>query len=348
MRRRATKKAAAAVISSGLVLRMAIVLLLSADAIEALLLYTSPQTRYTRHGSRLYSFTPPPPLIPEENPALAVDSTTTSAAGVSYKSVLDRLHQLFPPSDLEKRNALSRTDGYWPFIQQGEDPPSHLTYGEFDFYFFAQLLDKAMEQLQRPPKQQPKQQDVVFCDVGSGTGRLVLAAAMLHPNWKTCRGIELLPTIHANAMENLQTCQEALVVNDDDNTNTNTNDGPSIMMAPVELLCGSFTDPYMYLGDADIIFVFSACMGNGPLPSLTKNIGRQCQPGTIVITTEFMLPLSGEIEPVDNDDRLAHGSFELELVEKVDGWCWLTGGESTAFIHRVKTSLWTPEQQALR
>jgi hypothetical protein len=38
-----------------------------------------------------------------------------------------------------RRNALSRTDGYWPYIQKGEDLPQQFTYGEFDFTFFAQL-----------------------------------------------------------------------------------------------------------------------------------------------------------------------------------------------------------------
>ena len=37
---------------------------------------------------------------------------------------------------------------------------------------------------------------------------------------------------------------------------------------------------------------------------------------------------------------MPHGPYEIQLLEKIDGWCWLMGGESTAYIHRVKTSLW--------
>jgi hypothetical protein len=33
------------------------------------------------------------------------------------------------------------------------------------------------------------------------------------------------------------------------------------------------------------------------------------------------------------------GDYEIELLDKIDGWCWLMGGESTAYIHRVKRSL---------
>jgi len=73
---------------------------------------------------------------------------------------------------------------------------------------------------------------------------------------------------------------------------------------------------------------------------LSAAIGRQCKPGTIVITTEFPLFLQGSVDPVENDASMPHGPYEIQLLEKIDGWCWLLGGESTAYIHRVKTSLW--------
>ena len=87
--------------------------------------------------------------------------------------------------------------------------------------------------------------------------------------------------------------------------------------------------------------------------SLSLAIGRQCKPGSIIITTEFPLPLEGYIGPyrcsVDDetassfarqDHDLPTGTYKLELLESVDGWVWLTGGESTAYIHRVVESLW--------
>ncbi|GKZ00424.1 hypothetical protein MPSEU_000995200 [Mayamaea pseudoterrestris] len=299
----------------------------------------------------LSSFSPPPPLIPEENPNL--DPHAKSHAGVYYNDVLAGIHNLYPPTDLERRNALSRTDGYWPFIQKGEDPPLQLTYGEFDFYFFAQLLDKARALL-KTFNQHANKLPEVFCDVGSGTGRLVLAAAALHPDLGECRGVELLPTIHEAAQEKLQACT---IIEENGNTSlpkrglssSNDNQQSNLPMAPVTLICGSFDDPYIYLGDVDIVFCFAACMGNGPLPALAENIGRQCKPGTIVITTEFMLPLTGHVNGVENDSRIAgDGSFELELVERIEGWCWLTGGASTAFVHRVTKSLWQPDQKPIR
>ena len=53
------------------------------------------------------------------------------------------LDRLYPPNELETRHATSRTDGYWPYIHQGKDPPQQFTYGEFDVGFFAQVLELA-------------------------------------------------------------------------------------------------------------------------------------------------------------------------------------------------------------
>lgn len=288
---------------------------------------------------------PQQPLVPDENPEF--DTSARSLAGVSYASVRDVLAELFPPGELEARNAQSRTDGYWPFVRRGEDPPADLTYGEFDLYFFSQLLDRAAS-IYQPSNEEASDsaptgwKDKVFVDIGSGMGRLVLSAAALHPDLRLCRGIELLPTIHEQAVKNLEACR---VGGGDRWALDSIASPPSLPLAPVELVCGSFDDPYVYFGDADIIFVFSSCMTTPVLSSLAAAVGRQCKPGTLVITTEYMLPLVGAVPPVERDGRFPCGSFRLGLIEKVNGWCWLTGGSSTAFVHLVKSSLWTPQQR---
>jgi hypothetical protein len=305
-------------------------------------------SRTKKLSSRLHA------LIPEENPY--ANPETRSVSGVRFASVLSGMGKLFSPQDLDKRNALSRTDGYWPFIQKGQDPPKSMTYGEFDYYFFAELLDRAHEiyfgnndNNDDNDSVQPDWQDKVFVDIGSGTGRLVLAAAGLHPSWRKCRGVELLPGLHKAAEENLESCQKsdqqgyALTA-----TNDETGVEESLPLAPIEFTCGSFDDPYAYFGDADCVFVFSSCMSEDLMGSLSKSIGRQCKPGAIVITTEFMLPLQGTIDPSEEDPRVPSGPYELQLVEKVEGWCWLTGGASTAYIHRVAKSLWKDSSGELK
>jgi len=283
-------------------------------------------------------------FVPQVNPN--VETNAMSLSGVPYESVLSGLDRLYPPQGLHIRNAASRTDGYWKFISQGEEPPMDLTYGEFDFHFFAQLLDRAHYHFFQHDTQRPLSwEGKVFADLGSGTGRLVLGAAALHPGWKVCRGIELLEGIYNVAEENLSKCKRKDSSGDNDSwvlpypcPVTQTVDS-ELRMAPIDLKCGSFDDPYEYLGDIDCAFVFSSCFSSELMGKLGRAIGRQFQPGSIIITTDYMLPLENRIDPVVGDASIPSGTYRLELVEKLDGWCWLTGGDSTAYIHRVVKSL---------
>jgi len=317
---------------------------------------------------------------------------------------------LYPPYELSNRNARSRTDGYWKYVERGERPPQEFTYGEFDIDFFGVLLDRTWEIYLEGMDdddddgavKNTKSEDShsaaaaawknkTFIDIGSGAGRLVLTAAALHPEWKVCRGLEILDGLHtmstsivdrchlADAEERqrleimddklhhvLRLCAFSLFIcvlifcpptthdnlhqhvlriplNESDASPTRTTDKSHpnyIPLAPIQFTCGSFTNPYEYLGDIDCAFVFSSCMKPHLVKDLSIAIGRQCKPGTIIITTEFPLFLHGSIDPLEEDESMPHGPYEIQLLEKIDGWCWLMGGESTAYIHRVKTSLW--------
>lgn len=377
-------------------------------------------------------------LIEAENPDADFDKQSLS--GVRYGSVFDSLYALYPPTDLEKRNAVSRSDGYWPFINSGQEPPKQFTYGEYDLYFFGELLDRALDYYNEYQEiKSPTWDGKVFTDIGSGTGRLVFAAAALHPGWRLCRGVEVLVGIHNIAVETLEKCrhevdgssnkdnavdttdetefiknqsecddgdddetpvwkypfgvaqedddwldqlkqqyddtapdddedlhdesekeEELTTLSDDEdskqelenaenknfdlyilpaNENAEASD-EMLCLAPIELTCGSFEDPYVYIGDSDLIFVFSSCMSDDMMSSLSKAFGRQCKPGTIIITTDYALPLSGHIQPLEEDESMPSGPYKLDLLESIDGWCWLTGGQSVAYVHRVVSSLW--------
>ena len=115
-------------------------------------------------------------------------------------------------------------------------------------------------------------------------------------------------------------------------------------LAPVDFVCSPLQDPYnCYLGDASVIFCFSSCMPPEVFQSFAEAIGRQCRPGTVVITTEYMLPLEGNCPLDENDPNLPHGDFQFRLAEKMNGYSWLMGGQSTAFIHQVVRSSWRQE-----
>lgn len=289
------------------------------------------------------------PLMPEINPNF--DPSATSLSDVSISDVIAGIDRLYPPSELESRNAKSRTDGYWKYVEKGESPPQEFTYGEFDVDFFSLLLDRAWELYQVDSDEMSDSlpwQNKTFIDIGSGAGRLVLSAAALHPNWKLCRGLEILEGIHNTSTKMLDICQVADLEQSQSQSGVQgsiphvlrgNRSEAYLPLAPIEFVCGSFTNPYEYIGDVDVAFVFSSCMKPELIKQLSNAIGRQFKPGSIVITTEFPLHLRGSVEQVADDRSMPHGEFELQLLEKINGWCWLLGGESTAYIHRVKTSL---------
>lgn len=64
--------------------------------------------------------------------------------------------------------------------------------------------------------------------------------------------------------------------------------------------CGSFE--HVSFVDSDLVFCFSTCFSQDPLNLLAESVAKQCQPNTLVITTDYMLH---------------HPS--LKLVEKVEG-----------------------------
>jgi hypothetical protein len=195
---------------------------------------------------------------------------------------------------------------------------------------------------------------LIYIDAGSGIGRLVLATAALYPNWKLCRGIELLPTIHEESLDKLEDCRRRMV--DDEgilrtsNSTTDTehppiqqlylpsDDGP-LPLAPIEMECGSFEDPYSSFCDADILFCFSSCLSSHLRINLARSIGRQSRTGTIIITTEYQLPLGGQLAEVPDDPDYPCGEYELELLDTISGPCTAVGGESTVYIHRVLKSV---------
>jgi hypothetical protein len=115
-----------------------------------------------------------------------------------HQPIIEAINEVFPSKNLDQRIALSRKDGYWPYIEAGDEPPQELVYGEFDVEFFAHVVEHAINLYDGEPQ--------VFCDLGSGTGRLVLTAAALYP-WELVRGVELLPGIHDTAVEKLESCR---------------------------------------------------------------------------------------------------------------------------------------------
>eukprot|EP00435_Cladocopium_sp_Y103_P063484 s125_g25.t1 len=105
--------------------------------------------------------------------------------------------------------AYSEIDGYQLSFESKGFKGSALTYGESHFKPILDILQRLED---------------ILLDLGSGTGRVVLAAALACPFLKLCRGIEVLPLLHAAARD------------------AEGHLGSALRAAPVELICGDLLE----------------------------------------------------------------------------------------------------------
>ncbi|CAE7856412.1 ANK1 [Symbiodinium sp. KB8] len=136
-----------------------------------------------------------------------------------------------------------------------------LTYAEVEFAPFRALL-------QRVAQPQPGE---TFLDLGSGTGRAVLVAALGFPSLRCCRGYELLEPLHA-AAERAAASAGSLA---------------SGQLAPVDLRMQSFLGPDAVWEeeDVDIVWVASLCLRPETLAEVRARATR-LRPGARILTMD--------------------------------------------------------------
>ena len=142
----------------------------------------------------------------------------------------------------------------------GRETDHELTYGEVLFRPFYRLLEEVVQP--RPGE--------VFVDLGSGTGRAVFVAALCWPGLSCCKGYEVSPPLHDDAMR----CHGEL---------------SGSVMAPVELHCADVlrSDDW---ASADIVWIASVCLSDGTLRAIAARLAESLKPGARVIhMTEHFL-----------------------------------------------------------
>ena len=225
-----------------------------------------------------------------------------------YATQLDAFdHGLFPTEDYEMRNAASRKDGYWPYVSRKEKPPTALVYGEFPLPFFHRVLERAC--IHGGYRDGNQRSEATFADLGSGTGRLVLWAAATD-QWKRCVGVELLCSLHEEAVAKLAEAQS---------------DSCALSPLPtadVALYQGSWEDDSLLAwSELDVCFAYTTAFDHGPdgrLHAFSEALAPTLRRGCIVCTTDYQL-------------SAASG---FELLEQLDGPNEGVGGTSVAYIHR--------------
>ena len=180
-----------------------------------------------------------------------------------------------------------------------------LTYGEFDLDFFFSLLQDAAPRTGES-----------FCDVGSGCGRLVLAAALAH-EWESAAGVEVLEHLHVAAVDAHAKLGDLL-------------DEEGISLAPCRFLNAEADEalPELLQTGPHVAFVFATCWpGAGPfLPALSATLASNLPLGSRVICVDKQL--------IDEPSR-----WRFELVAKREAPNYATH-TSVGYVYRLE---WTAD-----
>jgi SAM-dependent methyltransferase len=143
------------------------------------------------------------------------------------------------------------------------------TYGEIVFVSVAHLLEVVKPQ-----------RGEIFYDLGSGTGRAVFAAYYIAPEFRACRGIELLQGLHDQAVKRLAAFDADATLrrahkNDDD-------DDDDEKKRIVHFECADMLKT-AWFADANVIYVSSICFEASLFTALYAQLKR-VQRGTRIIS----------------------------------------------------------------
>ena len=176
------------------------------------------------------------------------------------------------------------------------DAPN-LTYGEVEYKSLAVILDKVRDEGGLDGK------ELVFVDLGSGCGRPIIAAGLLHP-FHHLIGIEILDGLHSLAL-NLKDAWDA------------QQDKDELGLGEVEFVHGSILE-HDWPERADVILANSTCFSI-PFFADIERMARRCRPGTFFVSLTHCLGL---------EDRQAH----WELVETLR--LEMSWGAADVCVHR--------------
>jgi hypothetical protein len=114
----------------------------------------------------------------------------------------------------------------------------------------------------------------VFYDLGSGTGKVVLAAALLH-DFSTCCGIELLSGLHSVARTYKQSWDDSKALSMSTCTSTSTSTSINVAAPALRYIQGSILDITVgnWPQDGDVVFANTHCFDPAMMTSLSKLAG---------------------------------------------------------------------------
>ena len=234
------------------------------------------------------------------------------AADVRYAVAQALFDRLYEEANLPSASGymLSQSSAERQGIARVTDA-ADLTYGDVPFSCMTQVLCAAIDGTPGG----------VFVDLGSGIGRGVLAAALLH-NFSRCVGVELLQELHEAALEPARRFAElrAAILAAESGAMPNFN----LVAGAVELHCGDLFDHP--LADATLVFVCCVTWGPAIMQRLAAKLATELPEGARIVTVGQRLP-----EMFDLGEKRGAVLFE-EAARIVEACEW---GRESFVVHRT-------------
>jgi predicted RNA methylase len=202
---------------------------------------------------------------------------------MDFEHALHIFNSLYSPINGYKLSAIGKTE-----VKHNK---KELTYGEVSPEAFYTIL-----------KSLPFKSNGVFYDLGSGTGKAVILAALLF-NFSKCVGIELLEPLH-NAAQDIQLRFEkeiqSLIHNYEEKK--------------IEFICEDFL--FYDFSDANIIFTHSTCFTEDLWVKLTEKF-EQLKNDTLIITVTRTL-ISENLQLIKTREYgMAWGRATVHIYKKI-------------------------------
>mmetsp|Transcript_6692 Transcript_6692/g.14666 ORF Transcript_6692/g.14666 Transcript_6692/m.14666 type:complete len:387 (-) Transcript_6692:9-1169(-) len=232
------------------------------------------------------------------------DSDAILAVSLRFESEISLLPQELRPAHKAFHEAYEAIDGV-ELSASGKDAMGRagdmeLIYGEVQLVPFWRVFDQAVR---------PRAGEVLV-DLGSGTGRAVVAAALRFTDLKTCFGFEVVPDLHMAA----------------ESVKSRLTSDSTLACAPLEFCCNDFKES-PWEAWADIVWISSLCMSEATL----RWIRAQCtrlKPGSRVVTMDACFA---------DDDPHAFEQVSVEGCSRIE--VEMSFGDAGVYVFLVKGSI---------
>jgi SAM-dependent methyltransferase len=187
------------------------------------------------------------------------------------RDLFQRLYDAHPTSDASYQSLQERKNGGNHLTQKSSK--GSLTYGEvIDMTLLHEVIDILQgESLLNASNTQ------YFYDLGSGTGKMVIAAALTRL-FNRCRGVEIMQSLHNIASEVAVDYRNTIQSSDSSYPDVEFFHGDILDLRAHDWTC------------AGVIYINSTCFDDELMNTLVQMIRTKCASGTVVVTLSIPIP----------------------------------------------------------